>query len=175
MKMHATLFAASLFIALSACGESAEDTAPTDGATLARQDNAKPDWRDHDMLASKDCGTVAQFYFDAIALREFDKAAFVWDDPVVDDARLAALFSGYAQPQFNVDKVMEESAAGAVFCTVTGALADLADPSKVLREGEIVLRRTQNVPGASPDQLRWTVQSSTFIEDMERAGRGEPA
>jgi len=31
-----------------------------------------------------------------------------------------------------------------------------------------------NVPGATPEQLRWTLRSSTFVEPLERSGRGEP-
>ena len=172
--LHALLIFGPVF-GLAACGGDSDAPAPDATASLAPQENTPLDWRDFEALRSEDCRTVAQFYFDAVAAQQFKQAALVWDDPVVDDARLAALFAGYTQPQFTIDQVMEEGAAGTLYCTVTGALADLGDPSKVLREGEVVLRRVNNIPGASGDQMRWTVQSSTFIEDMQRAGRGEPA
>jgi hypothetical protein len=127
------------------------------------------------MLESRDCRTVAQAYFDALALGEFGFAARFWDDPVIDDARLAALFLGYGQPRIEIAEVREEGAAGSLYCSVTGALSDLANPEQPLRQGEIVLRRVNDVPGATPEQLRWTIRSSTFVEPMERSGKGEPA
>ena len=48
---------------------------------------------------------------------------------------------------------------------------DASDPAKPPRQGEIVLRRANDVPGATPDQLRWTLQSSTFVESLERSSR----
>ena len=126
-------------------------------------------------LESRDCRAVAQAYFDALALGEFGFAARFWDDPVIDDARLAALFLGYGQPRIEIADVREEGAAGSLYCSVTGALLDLANPAQPPRQGEIVLRRVNDVPGATPEQLRWTIRSSTFVEPMARSGRGEPA
>ena len=42
--------------------------------------------RDVAVLDSRDCGTVAKAYFDAIARGDFAFAARVWGDPVIDDA-----------------------------------------------------------------------------------------
>ena len=58
---------------------------------------------------------------------------------------------------------------------VTGTLADLANPAQPRQRGVLVLRRANDVPGATPEQLRWTIRSSTFIEEMERVGTGDPA
>ena len=135
---------------------------PTDPAQLAALD-------------SRDCRTVAEAYIDAVARRDFTFAALVWDDPVIDEARLAALFEGYGAPTIEIADLRMEGAAGSAFCTVTGALTDPADPARPPRQGEIVLRRVNDVPGATPEQLRWTIRSSTFVEPMERSGRGEPA
>jgi hypothetical protein len=95
----------------------------------------------------------------------------VWNDPVIDAARLKARFAGYAVPQIEIKKVSQEGAAGSLYCTVTGVLTDTADPNKASRPGEIVLKRVNDVPGATPDQLRWTIRSSTFIEKMERSSK----
>ena len=126
-------------------------------------------------LDSRDCRTVARAYIDALATGEFDFAARFWDDPVIDGPRLRALFAEYGQPAVEISNVQEEGAAGTLYCTVTGALSDLADPTKPLRTGELELRRVNDVPGATEQQLRWTIRSSTFIEPMERSGTGEPA
>ena len=124
------------------------------------------------VLDSRDCRTVAQAYAGAIARNDFDFAARVWNDPVIDAARLKARFAGFAVPQIKIKKVEEEGAAGSLYCTVTGVLTDTADPNQKTRSGEIILKRVNDVPGATPDQLRWTIRSSTFIEKMERSGKG---
>ena len=131
-----------------------------------------PQASDFHALASRDCAQVVRFYGDAIATGDFMRAALVWNDPVVDHARLAALFDGYARPLLSFDRPREEGAAGSLHCTVTGSLTDQHDPEAEPSEGALVLRRANDVPGATPDQLRWTIQSSTFIELMERADRG---
>ena len=129
---------------------------------------------DFPALASEDCVEVVQFYLEAIGGGEWDKAALVWDDPVVDGARLEAVFAGYEVPQVEWTEPFVEGAAGSLFCTVGGKLTDAADPAKPLLEGTLLLRRVNDVPGATADQLRWTLQSSTFVENLERSGRGEP-
>jgi hypothetical protein len=168
------LLAAGLVAASAACGspDAGEQPAQTEqgDAATGQLSNAQAT-----LLESTDCRTVAQAYFDALALREFDFAARFWDDPVIDDARLAALFIGYGQPRVEIGEVREEGAAGSLHCTVTGTLSDLANPAQPREEGAIVLQRANDVPGASAEQLRWTIRSSTFVEEMERSIRGEPA
>lgn len=149
-----------------------EDQAP---ATAPELTPVPEPTQDLAVLESRDCRTVAQAYFDAVAQRDFAFAARVWDDPVIDEARLAALFQGYRQPTIEISGVASEGAAGSLYCTVTGALTDAADPARPARQGELVLRRVNDVPGATPSQLRWTIRSSTFIEKMERSGTGTPA
>lgn len=169
--------------ALAGCGspEQAPEQPPEEApqaeapATPPELTPAPEPTRDLALLDSRDCRTVAQAYVDALARRDFAFAARVWDDPVIDGARLAALFEGYEQPVIEIADLTMEGAAGSTYCTVTGALSDAADPAKALRPGELTLRRVNDVPGATPQQLRWTIRSSTFIESMERSGRGEPA
>jgi hypothetical protein len=112
---------------------------------------------------------VVEFYLEALSGREWDKAALVWDDPVIDGARLEAVFGAYKDLQLEWPEPFAEGAAGSSFCTVSGKLTDVADPAKVMIEGTMLLRRVNDVPGATPDQLRWTLQSSTFVERLERA------
>jgi hypothetical protein len=119
------------------------------------------------VLDSRDCRTVAQAYLDALAAGDFAFAARVWSDPVVDDARLRALFAGYKQPTIAISGLEQEGAAGSLYCTVSGTLTDAADPAKAAQKGEIVLKRVNDVPGASAQQLRWTIRSSTFVENTQ--------
>jgi len=127
---------------------------------------------DYPQLESRNCREVAQFYLTAVEERAFARAALVWDDPVIDSARLEALFASYQRPQVTTTELTEEGAAGSLYCTLTGTLTDAADPAKTPLEGTLQLRRVNDVDGATPDQLRWTIRQSTFIETMERSARG---
>jgi hypothetical protein len=131
-----------------------------------------PQVADHPVLESRDCREVAQFYLAALEEGDFARAALVWNDPVIDGDRLEALFTQYQRLQIAIGELTEEGAAGSSYCTVKGTLTDAADPAKATQEGELVLRRVNDVPGATPDQLRWTIRQSTLIEAMERSARG---
>lgn len=122
------------------------------------------------VLENRDCRTVAQAYADALARGDFDFAARVWSDPVIDDARLRAVLHGYRQPTIAISGIQEEGAAGSLYCTVSGTLTDAGDKAKPARKGEIVLKRVNDVPGATAEQLRWTIRSSTFVEKLGRTG-----
>ena len=172
-------------LALAACGSPEQPTAPQ--ATASSEAAVAP-WpvpsptqpspptltpmpqpkQDLTVLDSHDCRTVAQAYFDALSRGDYGFAARVWDDPVIDGARLKALFAGYKRPTIAIGGLQQEGAAGSSYCTISGTLTDGGDASKGARKGEIVLKRVNDVPGATPEQLRWTIRSSTFVEKMER-------
>lgn len=164
---------------LAACGDSggergaSESTEATMTPPSLGQGALPLQSRDFTELEDRDCGAVAQFYFDAIAQHEFERAALVWNDPVIDGARLEALFTAYPAPRFIIGEQSEEGAAGSLYCTVTAALGD-GDGAQPGETGELILHRVNDVPGATPDQLRWTIRSSTFVEPMERSRTGEP-
>jgi len=178
-------------VALAGCNSGSQAPAPTPTGTTVAEQTSPPTsagsvspsptapaltptpqaTQDLAVLENRDCRTVAMAYVEAVARNDFDFAARVWNDPVIDAARLKARFAGYAVPQIEIKKVSQEGAAGSLYCTVTGVLTDTADPNKASRPGEIVLKRVNDVPGATPDQLRWTIRSSTFIEKMERSSK----
>ena len=149
--------------------EASEAPAPALGANAL-----PPQVADFPVLASKDCAEVVEFYLEALSSHEYARAALVWDDPVIDAARLEAVFGGYGEAQVEWTEPFTEGAAGSLFCTVTGKLTDARDPARPMLEGTLLLRRANEVPGATPDQLRWTLQSSTFVEKLERSTQGEP-
>ncbi|MEO0061591.1 MAG: hypothetical protein RLZZ08_151 [Pseudomonadota bacterium] len=138
---------------------------PTASATIARP----PQVEQFPKLASKDCATVAQFYADALRRGAYDQAALVWADPAIDGARLQALFGGYSRPDMALAAPEVEGAAGSSYCTVTGSLKDAAEPARAAVDGEMLLRRVNDVDGATPVQLRWTLRSSTFVDKLERS------
>lgn len=170
--------APALALLLASCGGS-EEAAPeaTDTAAAALTEaKAKlpPQVADFPELASKDCAEVVGFYLESLSSHEYAEAALVWDDPVVDGARLQAVFGGYKEARVEWTEPFVEGAAGSLYCTVSGKLTDAGNPAKPLQEGTLLLRRANEVPGATPDQLRWTLQSSTFAENLERSTTGEP-
>ena len=186
---HAALFlAAAAPLALAACNSPAPapDAQASQGAQTAPKPRhtytpfpvpspPKPADITPDELAgldSRDCETVAEAYFGALERNAWGYAAKFWADPVIDGARLQALFTGYVSPSVEVDDVQQEGAAGSLYCTVTGGLKDISNADKGVTMGEMVLRRVNDVPGATAQQLRWTIQSSTFLQKMERSGKG---
>lgn len=166
--------ALSVALLLAGCGGSDEPgLAPSETAapTLA-QAPLPPQVSDFPALASKDCAEVVQFYLEALGGHEFAHAALAWSDPVIDAARPEALFGGYKVPQVEWAQPQVEGAAGSLYCTVSGKLTDAADLAKPAIEGVLTLKRINDVPGATADQLRWTLRSSTFVEPIERSNRG---
>jgi hypothetical protein len=166
--------ALALALVLAGCGgseEAAPDPAETSPPALGAG-KLPPQAADYPALASKDCAEVAEFYLEALSSREYPQAALVWADPVIDAARLEAVFGGYKEAQVEWTEPFVEGAAGSLFCTISGKLTDAGDSAKPLLEGTLLLRRANDVPGATADQLRWTLQSSTFVEKLERSGRG---
>lgn len=167
-------------VALAGCGSreqapapQASETAPATAAssppvTPPTLTPLPPPTQDLSALDSRDCRTVAQAYVNALARGDFGFAARVWDDPVIDDARLKAVFAGYKQPSIAISDVGQEGAAGSLYCTVSGTLSDAGGTAKPAQKGEIVLKRVNDVPGATPEQLRWTIRSSTFVEETQR-------
>lgn len=129
---------------------------------------------DFSELSSKDCVAVVRFYLEAIGGREYDKAALVWNDPVIDAARLRGLHAGYEEPLFEWTEPFVEGAAGSLACTVGGTLIDAQNPAKPVVQGTLELRRVNDVPGAPPEQLRWTLRSSTFLEALHHSDEGQP-
>jgi hypothetical protein len=172
-------------LALAGCGSA--DTAPQPEASVAAPASPAPvttptapptppvltplpQPADLAVLESRDCRTVAQAYADALARGDFEFAARVWSDPVIDDARLRAVLHDYRQPTIAISGIQEEGAAGSLYCTVSGTLTDAGDKGKAAQKGEIVLKRVNDVPGATAEQLRWTIRSSTFVEKLGRTG-----
>jgi hypothetical protein len=168
---RAALLAALL---LAACGEGTQPAPQPTGAPTLPAGELPPQVSDFPVLDSKDCAAVAEFYLEALSSREYAEAALVWDDPVVDAARLEAVFGAYREAQVEWTEPLVEGAAGSLYCTIAGKLTDAADRARPPLEGTLLLRRANDVPGATAEQLRWTLQSSTFVEKLERSTTGEP-
>jgi len=170
---------------LAACGGEPPAPQPSGGPEaipstaaadpLATPATLPPQVSDFPALESRTCMDVARFYSDALASGAYDRAALAWADPVIDGARLRALLDKYRQPTIAWGEPTQEGAAGSSYCTIEGTLTDAADPARAPAAGTLILKRVNDVEGASAEQLRWTIRSSTFIETLERSGTGSPA
>ncbi|HEU4651824.1 MAG TPA: hypothetical protein VFS49_10455 [Croceibacterium sp.] len=171
---HAAPALAAIWL-LAGC-EAGEAPAPAESAAApaAAAAPAPPKVADFPALASKDCGEVVEFYLEALGGRAWARAALVWNDPAIDAGRLERLFGGYKELQLAWTDPFVEGAAGSAYCTVSGTLTDARDPARPAIEGTLLLKRVNDVPGATADQLRWTLRSSTFVEPLERSDGGEP-
>lgn len=167
--------ALAVALLLLGCG-AGEDPAPTPGKARATPAPAAPPpiVADFPPLVSKDCSDVVEFYLEALGGREWPRAALVWNDPAINAARLDALFGGYRELRLAWSEPFVEGAAGSLYCTVSGTLTDALDPAKPPIEGTLLLRRVNDVPGATAGQLRWTLRSSTFVERLARSDGSEP-
>jgi hypothetical protein len=173
MKRAAPWLAAAVMLVGCGSGEDPEPGPGQTGATLAPAPLPQQG-ADFPELASRDCAEVVEFYLEALGGREWARAALVWDDPVVDGARLEGAFGGYRELQLAWSEPVVEGAAGSLYCTVSGTLTDAQDPAKSPMDGTLLLRRANDVAGATAAQLRWTLRASTFVERLERSDRGEP-
>ena len=99
----------------------------------------------------------------AIELREFDQAWEMLDEGDQqrwDKAQWRALFADLGKITVAVSDGSMEGAAGSSYYTSEATItATDKDGRPVRYEGPIVLRRVNDVPGASAAQLRWHIDS----------------
>lgn len=161
----------------AACGGSGDEASPDADATMvpyapepAQTRPAPPLVGDFPELSSKDCVEVVRFYVEALGSHEYDKAALVWNDATIDGASLRTIFAGYEEPLFEWTEPFVESTSRSQFCTVGGTLFDAKDPAKPIVQGRLELYRSNDLPDATPVQLRWTLRSSSFVQPLRAAG-----
>ncbi len=117
---------------------------------------------DPELLESRDCKTVLSFYAHALHVRRWGEAARVWGkDWGVSAATLEKRYSAEQPVSLELGEISVEGGAGSLYCEVA---AVLKTKGRQLRTGKITMRRVNDVPGATADQLRWHITDSTFAE-----------
>lgn len=117
---------------------------------------------DPELLESRDCKTVLSFYADALHAELYEQAARVWGkDWAVSAATLKKRYSAEQPVSFELGQISVEGGAGSLYCEVA---AVLRTNRRQPQTGKITLRRVNDVPGATADQLRWHITDSTFAE-----------
>lgn len=102
----------------------------------------------------------------AIERKQFDRAWQLMseqDHAKWSAAQFAQLFAGLGEITVAVPGGTMEGAAGSSFYTSHAVITATDDAGRPVRiEGDVVLRRVDDVPGATPEQLRWHIQSTTL-------------
>lgn len=77
-------------------------------------------------------------------------------------AEFSAQWSKLSAPVVQIGTGQQEGAAGSLYTT---APVTITDGKRTIR-GEITLRRANDVPGATAEQLRWHIEATTL--DLHR-------
>lgn len=112
--------------------------------------------------ASRDPAEVLAAWGKAVEMRDWETVRAYWGDKGarsgLNERAFAAKWSTLLDPRVTVGKGESEGAAGSLYYT---APVTVADGTRVLK-GDVVLRRVNDVPGATEEQLRWHIESTTL-------------
>lgn len=110
----------------------------------------------------RDPERLLRYYVSAIRIGDWVSGARAWSlDAQMTPAKLEAEFGAEAGPKLAVGKGDMEGAAGSLYYEAP-LVVDFGDgrPSK---RGTIVLRRVNDVPGASEEQLNWRIERTSTL------------
>lgn len=112
--------------------------------------------------ARRDPGKVLAAWATAVEARDWASVRAFWGDhgqaSGLDPKAFALRWGKLVQPRVTIDPGESEGAAGSIYYT---APVTIIDGARRLT-GEVVLRRVNDVPGATPEQLRWHIESTTL-------------
>ena len=163
MKRVALLAALGL---LAACGRDERETpAPSASPTDVPATKVAPSAAPTPAAApstSRDPALVLLGWAKAVSLRDWDAAFAYWGEHGEASGMSRDLFRAawdrLRDPVVDVGVGQQEGAAGSSYYTAPVTITDGARRIT----GEVVLRRVNDVPGATPEQLRWHIESSTL-------------
>jgi hypothetical protein len=110
----------------------------------------------------RDPERLLRYYVSAIRIGDWVNGAKAWSlDAQMTPGKLEAEFGAKAGPKLAVGKGDMEGAAGSLYYEAP-LVVDFGDgrPSK---RGTIVLRRVNDVPGASEEQLNWRIERTSTL------------
>lgn len=158
-------------LALASCNRQAEQPAPVaptatitpaqaaPSATFTMQAGSPQPASLAPPSTSRDPALVLNAWARAIALRDWALVRAYWGDhgarSGLSETEFAARWHRLKNPTVALSQGDQEGAAGSLYYT---APVTITDGGRTLR-GEIVLRRVNDVDGASAEQLRWHIES----------------
>lgn len=172
----ALLLTAPLLLLACSADDNADSAVPVSGAEpqaveIDQAPAATPDpdptlALDPAVFESRDCRVVVAGYLAALGRGDFAFAARFWNDASVDAAALVANFAADPHPAISIVGLGQEGAAGSLYCTAQVVIGESGSAPGEGRTGDIVLKRVNNVDGASAQQLRWTIRSSSLGPEL---------
>ena len=154
---------------LAACNE-AEAPAPQAPTTAATAPSPTPTAAVLGPLpsaAERDPLVVLTWWARAMVERDWTSARRVWGDfgamSGMSAQDFAMRWERYRTLDVEIGASQQEGAAGSSFfeapVTITG---ETQDGASYALEGVVTMRRVNDVPGATPEQLRWHIERSTL-------------
>jgi len=119
--------------------------------------------QDMDALHEKqDPERLLRYYANSVRVGDWASAAKAWSlDALMTPQKLEAEFGGDAGPKIAIGKGDAGGAAGSLYYEAP-VVIDFPD-GRPSRRGTIVLRRANDVPGASAEQLVWRIERSSTV------------
>ena len=155
--MIRSILCAACVLAIAACD--APNRAPAPGATYSP---VPPPPAPARPPSSREPDVVLRAWGDSIEARDWIVVRAFWGDEGarsgLSEHDFAAQWAGLHSPRVTFGKGESEGAAGSLYYT---APVTITDGARVIRS-EVVLRRTNDVDGATAEQLRWHVESTTL-------------
>jgi hypothetical protein len=149
----------ALSAALAAC--SGED-APPAARPSAKAEAPPPPPSTPAPSRARNPAEVLLVWAGAMSLKQWDAAYLYWENKGAGTGlnidQFKAHWGQLNNPEFEVHPGVNEGAAGTLYYTAPVVLIDGARRI----EGEVVLRRVNDVPGATPEDLRWHIESHTL-------------
>ena len=117
--------------------------------------------------AERDPKVVLAGWAAAIERRDWAEARRYWGEhgerSGMSAPDFAAAWDKYRTLEVTVSEGRQEGAAGSLYYAAPVSLkAVRQDGAAVAQAGEVVLRRVNDVPGATSEQLRWHIESTTL-------------
>lgn len=136
------------------CALLGDDAATTPGCSVAPKSDAA-------------AAAVVRRYYAAINAHDYATAWTQWGPDGRPGQRFADFQKGFARTRATSVTIGQvppsEGAAGSVYATIPVTVdAQLTDGRQQRFAGQYVVRRVNDVPGASADQLRWHIDSATL-------------
>ena len=107
--------------------------------------------------------SVLSAWANALEDRDFARAHAFWGEGAPSEDAYAAQFAEYRKIVVSFGDGRVEGAAGSLYyeapVNFTGILAN---GTPIRRSGTIVLRRANDVPGATPEQLHWRIHRTSL-------------
>ncbi|MDP3550678.1 MAG: hypothetical protein Q8R81_09800 [Novosphingobium sp.] len=111
---------------------------------------------------TRDPVQAMQAFADAIEARDWQAVRGFWGDygkaSGMEERAFGTKWSSLLAPVVTVGKGEQEGGAGSLYFTAPVTIVD--GPRTI--KGEVTMRRVNDVDGASPEQLRWHIESTTL-------------